>query len=533
MEGVQPQPHQQQYFGPNGPGNGLGGLGNGGQPPNNNNQHDPVRGHYVESIKPTDMLKAMREAGVGPSQTGCFHCGERVALPHRMNWRECTARCPFCSEDEHQHIGQPCPKLMTVANAAWCWAHARNDFTAEREAVRDPNKTRRRAERRAATRAERMPPPNRQAHMPLNPDNRAHGYGESLGRYQDRRPSFDVGHSYSSYGRGYDRPYDRRDFRERSPLREPSVRYSEYRERAPLRSSSQYHSSSPASGQEPDRSVLRRERTPPSTEGAAKKWAALRSQFAALPPVPTQAPPRQETADIVPHIKVEVVEDLDSRQAWTEFTAKEPETATQKGETNASADNVTSEPQAPATITMTKQEFDTALRKAAEEGIQTAISSIAAYQLIFEDKLPREEEDSRWPWLRDVTLPEHPDNWGQRVGYSLQMRLLYQANNAGSNTRAPRELDPNILQRPTGVLPAALNNWFYSIELGALKARVDFLSQKDTLEVEITRLKNDVIDYKTEAEAQADLVKSQAEIAAHAQQDYEHELRLCGLSAIV
>ncbi|CAO2655700.1 Nn.00g045030.m01.CDS01 [Neocucurbitaria sp. VM-36] len=48
--------------------------------------------------------------------------------------------------------------------------------------------------------------------------------------------------------------------------------------------------------------------------------------------------------------------------------------------------------------------------------------------------------------------------------------------------------------------------------------------QKETLEAEITRLKNDVIDYKAEAEAQAELVKSQAEIAARAQQDYEHEL---------
>lgn len=48
--------------------------------------------------------------------------------------------------------------------------------------------------------------------------------------------------------------------------------------------------------------------------------------------------------------------------------------------------------------------------------------------------------------------------------------------------------------------------------------------QKDTLEAEIARLKNDVTDYKAEAEAQAELVKSQAEIATRAQKDYEDEL---------
>lgn len=47
---------------------------------------------------------------------------------------------------------------------------------------------------------------------------------------------------------------------------------------------------------------------------------------------------------------------------------------------------------------------------------------------------------------------------------------------------------------------------------------------KDALEVEITRLKGDVTDYKAEVDNQAQLVASQAEIATRAQQDYEHEL---------
>ncbi|CBY00423.1 hypothetical protein IAQ61_011351 [Plenodomus lingam] len=48
--------------------------------------------------------------------------------------------------------------------------------------------------------------------------------------------------------------------------------------------------------------------------------------------------------------------------------------------------------------------------------------------------------------------------------------------------------------------------------------------QKDLLEMEISRLKNDVADYKEEATAQAEFVKTQADIAARAQQDYEAEL---------
>ncbi|KAH9864279.1 hypothetical protein J1614_010213 [Plenodomus biglobosus] len=48
--------------------------------------------------------------------------------------------------------------------------------------------------------------------------------------------------------------------------------------------------------------------------------------------------------------------------------------------------------------------------------------------------------------------------------------------------------------------------------------------QKDLLETEISRLKNDVADYKEEAAAQAEFVKTQADIAARAQQDYEAEL---------
>jgi len=48
--------------------------------------------------------------------------------------------------------------------------------------------------------------------------------------------------------------------------------------------------------------------------------------------------------------------------------------------------------------------------------------------------------------------------------------------------------------------------------------------QRDLLESEISRLKNDVADYKEEAAAQAEFVKTQADIAARAQQDYEGEL---------
>jgi nucleoprotein TPR len=49
--------------------------------------------------------------------------------------------------------------------------------------------------------------------------------------------------------------------------------------------------------------------------------------------------------------------------------------------------------------------------------------------------------------------------------------------------------------------------------------------EKETLEAEITRLKNDVADYKAEAENQTQYVKTQADIAERAQKDYEHEFQ--------
>lgn len=48
--------------------------------------------------------------------------------------------------------------------------------------------------------------------------------------------------------------------------------------------------------------------------------------------------------------------------------------------------------------------------------------------------------------------------------------------------------------------------------------------EKEALDAEIVNLKNDVSDYKAEAERQTQYVKSQAEIATRARQDYEHEL---------
>lgn len=53
---------------------------------------------------------------------------------------------------------------------------------------------------------------------------------------------------------------------------------------------------------------------------------------------------------------------------------------------------------------------------------------------------------------------------------------------------------------------------------------LQFSQEKDALEAEISRLKNDVNDYKEEAAAQSEFVKTQADIAARAQQDYEGEL---------
>ena len=49
--------------------------------------------------------------------------------------------------------------------------------------------------------------------------------------------------------------------------------------------------------------------------------------------------------------------------------------------------------------------------------------------------------------------------------------------------------------------------------------------EKEALESEITRLKNDVADYKSEAENQMQYVKTQADIAERAQKDYEHEFQ--------
>ncbi|KAG9193902.1 hypothetical protein G6011_03937 [Alternaria panax] len=49
--------------------------------------------------------------------------------------------------------------------------------------------------------------------------------------------------------------------------------------------------------------------------------------------------------------------------------------------------------------------------------------------------------------------------------------------------------------------------------------------EKESLEAEIARLKNDVADYKAEAENQTQYVKTQADIAERAQKDYEHEFQ--------
>ncbi|KAI4938602.1 hypothetical protein J4E85_001043 [Alternaria conjuncta] len=49
--------------------------------------------------------------------------------------------------------------------------------------------------------------------------------------------------------------------------------------------------------------------------------------------------------------------------------------------------------------------------------------------------------------------------------------------------------------------------------------------EKETLEAEITRLNNDVADYRAEAENQMQYVKTQADIAERAQKDYEHEFQ--------
>jgi nucleoprotein TPR len=49
--------------------------------------------------------------------------------------------------------------------------------------------------------------------------------------------------------------------------------------------------------------------------------------------------------------------------------------------------------------------------------------------------------------------------------------------------------------------------------------------QKDILEAEITRLNNEMEDYKVEAENQTQFVKTQGDIAKRAQDDYDHELK--------
>jgi nucleoprotein TPR len=48
--------------------------------------------------------------------------------------------------------------------------------------------------------------------------------------------------------------------------------------------------------------------------------------------------------------------------------------------------------------------------------------------------------------------------------------------------------------------------------------------EKEALDADVSRLKQEVTDYKAEAEIQIEYVKSQAEIATRARQDYEHEL---------
>ncbi|KAF1943883.1 hypothetical protein EJ02DRAFT_464605 [Clathrospora elynae] len=130
------------------------------------------------------------------------------------------------------------------------------------------------------------------------------------------------------------------------------------------------------------------------------------------------------------------------------------------------ASKVAADTQAPAAelVAMTQQAFAAALDEAFTDSsglaAQHAMCDMAAYMLMFEENLLQEEEDEPWPWLRegDTKNPRYPANRGRAVGYSLQMHLLYQSHGASTHSCVWHDVDLNVLCRPTGEPPAAMEN---------------------------------------------------------------------------
>jgi nucleoprotein TPR len=140
-------------------------------------------------------------------------------------------------------------------------------------------------------------------------------------------------------------------------------------------------------------------------------------------------------------------------------------------------------------------------------------------------KLERKQED-----LEAATSQiEGFQNIAQEAEEALQAAIESRDDLQAELTNVQQEKENNIadLQRRVDEISSEFTTT--NTELTELRGQHEqdtmrLNQEKDVLEAEIINLKNDVSDYKAEADRQTQYVKSQAEIATRARQDYEHEL---------
>ncbi|CAN9420692.1 unnamed protein product [Alternaria sp. RS040] len=98
---------------------------------------------------------------------------------------------------------------------------------------------------------------------------------------------------------------------------------------------------------------------------------------------------------------------------------------------------------------------------------------MAAYILMYEDKLLPEEEDALFPQLR----AQPRLLWAAfNAAYNVKLELLRDGINTDQQDGTNGRLHETQLQRPTGDLPLGLDNWFCSVSKGVKSAEDDFES---------------------------------------------------------
>jgi nucleoprotein TPR len=160
-----------------------------------------------------------------------------------------------------------------------------------------------------------------------------------------------------------------------------------------------------------------------------------------------------------------------------------------------------------------------------DEDSTTREEELASQILDLQRKLDRKQEDLE---AANAQI-EGFQNIAQEAEEALQAAIETRDDLQAELTHVQQEKDTAIadLQRRVDEISSEFTTT--NTELTELRGQHEqdtmrLSQEKESLEAEIVNLKNDVSDYKAEAERQMQYVKSQAEIATRARQDYEHEL---------